>query len=112
MIQLLDEAELPLRVPNILFRVTAFASRKNDFVFQPFASDQSGLVTITKANLEAGIADCYAGGLMDYSHITECSSRVEIRFLPHQPLAMRVDWAEEGAKYSYRFAVVPRPSLP
>jgi hypothetical protein len=155
LIQLVDNDESPLGIPNMLFRVTAFASRKNDFVFQPFASDDTGLVTITKKDLEAGVADCYDEGAMDYSHISECSSRVEIRlltdeevrravdarkiwkkllagergrwnsieellnvykaanntrFLPLQPLPMRVSWSDEGAEHSYKFGLIPRNS--
>jgi hypothetical protein len=59
LIQLVDENDSRVCVPNVLFRVTAFASYKNDFVFQPFASDEAGVVTITKRGLEAGVADCY-----------------------------------------------------
>lgn len=86
LIQVVDENDSRVCVPNVLFRVTAFASYKNDFVFQPFASDAAGVVTITKGDLESGVADCYAEGLMDYAHISGCSSRVEIRLLNDEDL--------------------------
>jgi len=91
LIQLVDKNDSRLCVPNVLFRFTAFASYKNDFVFQPFASDEAGIVAITKRELDAGIADCYAAGLMDYAHISGCSSRVEIRMLTDEDVQRAVD---------------------
>ena len=91
LIQLVDQNDSHICVPNVLFRVTAFASYKNDFVFQPFASDTVGVVTITKNDLEAGIADCYATGLMDHAHISGCSSRIEIRLLSDEDISRAID---------------------
>lgn len=81
MIQLVKKDKSPLRIPNVLFRVAAFAAIKDDFVLQPFASDSQGLVTITKKELEAGVADCHDSGLMNYAHVNGCSASVEIRLL-------------------------------
>jgi hypothetical protein len=90
-IQLVDKNESPIRIPNVLFRITAFAPRKNDFHLQPFGSDDDGLVTITRKELEAGVADCYDEGLMDYAHIGECSPSVEIRLITDQELINAVE---------------------
>lgn len=95
LIQLVDENDSPVCVPNVLFRVTAFASYKNDFHLGPFASDGAGIVTITKSDLDAGIADCYESGLMDYSNISGCSSRVEIRLLSDEDIRRAIDAREK-----------------
>ena len=90
-IQLADKEHHPLRVPNVLFRITAFASRKNDFRFQPFASTAEGVAVVVKQEIEDGIADCYDAGVMDYAHISECSASVEIALLTEQDIARAIE---------------------
>ncbi len=57
------------------------ARRKNDFTLQPFASDQEGLVTILRKEIEAAVAATYDSGLMDYAHVSDCFPTVEIVLL-------------------------------
>ena len=90
-IQLVNKNKLPLRIPYVLFRVTAFAAIKDNFVLQPFASDSEGLVTITKKELEARVADCHDSGLMNYAHINGCSASVEIRLLTDDDIRRAVE---------------------
>ncbi|MBI1749681.1 MAG: hypothetical protein HY234_00965 [Acidobacteria bacterium] len=80
-IRLVDRNNCPVELPDILFSVSTFARRKNDFCLQPFASDLRGIVTITKKDLEAEAAAHHDAGLMDYGHIGECLPSVEIRML-------------------------------
>jgi hypothetical protein len=90
-IQLVDRNGGALKTPNVLLRITAFAARKDDFLLQPFASDNDGLVTILKKDLEAEVAACHDSGLMNYGHIRECSSSVAIRLLTDEELKKVVD---------------------
>jgi hypothetical protein len=80
-VQLVDHNNSALRMANVLLRVHLFARRKNDFHLQPFASDNEGLVTILKKDLEAEVAAHYDSGLMDYAHVSDCMPTVEIRLL-------------------------------
>lgn len=45
-LRLLDSDGNPLRMPNVLFAVKAFAKRKNDFDLGPFVTNDDGVVTI------------------------------------------------------------------
>jgi hypothetical protein len=90
-IQLIDRSGGALRIPNVLLGITAFAARKDDFRLQPFASDNDGLVTILKKDLEAEVAACHDSGLMNYGHIRECSASVAIRLLTEEELEKTVD---------------------
>ncbi len=90
-IQLIDSDNCPVRIPNVLFRITAFARRKNDFQLQPFATDSEGLVSITKKELEAEATAHYDSGVMDYGHISACSPIVEIRMLTNEDIKRAVE---------------------
>src|SRR5215467_14113559 len=89
-IQLVDSRSNPIRMANVLFGITAFASRKNDYHLQPFGTDSEGLATITKDQLEAEVAANLSSGLMDYDHISGCSSTVEIRMLTNEEIERAV----------------------
>jgi hypothetical protein len=80
-IQLTDTEKVPLAMAGVLFRVQLFARQKNDFRLQPFASDDRGLVTISKKDIEAGVAANYDSGLMDYHDVDSCFPTVEISLL-------------------------------
>lgn len=90
-IQLIDEDNSQVKVPNVLFAITAFARRKSDFHLSPFATSDTGLATITKKELEAEVAANYDYGLMDYADIAECSPSVEIRLLTDEDIARAVE---------------------
>jgi hypothetical protein len=77
-IQLTDTEKVPLAMAGVLFRVQLFARQKNDFRLQPFASDDRGLITISKKDIEAGVAANYDSGLMDYHDVDSCFPTVEI----------------------------------
>lgn len=62
-IQLVDGRNRPIRMANVLFGITAFASRKNDYHLQPFGTDSEGLAKITKDQLEAEVAANLSSGL-------------------------------------------------
>lgn len=68
----------PLRMRNVLFTVRAFAKHKNDFNLGPFATDEGGIVTITKSDLLAEAAAHYDSGLMDYQGVEYCKPDVTI----------------------------------
>ena len=90
MIQLVDENILPVRMSNVLFVITAFPDRKNDYHLGPFGTDSKGLATITQRQLEAEAAANVDTGVMDYSHISACSSWVEIRMLTDEEIERAV----------------------
>lgn len=90
-IQLTDKSLLPLRLEGILFRLTFFAGRKNDFHLGPFSSDRDGLVTISRREMEAGVSDHYETGLMDYARLSECVPSVEIRLLAQDDIQRAID---------------------
>jgi hypothetical protein len=81
-IQLTDAQKVvPLAMAGVLFRVQLFARQKNDFRLQPFLSDDRGLVTILKKDIEAEVRAHYDSGLMDYHDVGSCFSMVEITLL-------------------------------
>ena len=63
---------------NVLFMVHVMATRKNNFTLGPFASDEHGLVTISRNDLEGEAAAHYDSGLMDYDRIENCLPIVKI----------------------------------
>jgi hypothetical protein len=77
-LRLVDSTGIPVRVANVLFRVHAFANRKNDFSLGPFATDVEGVATITKRDMLAEATAHYDSGLMDYDRIENCQPVVEI----------------------------------
>jgi hypothetical protein len=96
-IQLRDAERLPVPMVGVLFRVQLFARLKNDFRLQPFASDDRGLVMISKKDIEAGVAANYSSGLMDYYDVGSCFPMVEISLLSQDDIdraieARRTTW--------------------
>jgi hypothetical protein len=85
-VQLIDSKGSSIRMSDVLFRITAFATRKNDYCMQPFATDDEGLATITKAQLESEVAKNQDSGVMDYAGIITCSPIVEIRLLTDEEI--------------------------
>ena len=77
-LRLIDSEGNAVRLPNVLFTVRTFATRKNDFNLGPFASDDDGLVTITKNDLLAAAEAHYDSGLMDYVQVENCIPSVVI----------------------------------
>ncbi|HEX8179472.1 MAG TPA: hypothetical protein VF525_08010 [Pyrinomonadaceae bacterium] len=71
--------EQDYRLPNIVFSVDTHARRKNDYHLGPFFSDENGLVTITRELLDIYVEATLESGLMDYTHISDCYSLIEIR---------------------------------
>jgi len=67
------------RVSNIIFSVDTHARHKNDYHLGPFFSDENGVVTITRELLDIYVEAEVESGLMDYTHISDCYSLVEIR---------------------------------
>ena len=74
----MDLGHHPIRLANVLFVVRAFANRKNDFVLGPFATDQDGVVKITKRDLMAEATANYDTGIMDFDSVENCKPVVEI----------------------------------
>jgi hypothetical protein len=90
-VQLVDRNGTPVRMSDVLFRITAFARQKNDYRLQPFATDSEGLATITREQLEAEVAANHESGLMDYAHISRCSPVVEIGLLTDEEIRGAID---------------------
>ena len=68
-IQVCDIDGQPLREPDILFCIETKARRKNPYLLGPYATDESGIVVITRDLLDAEIDATLSSGLMDYSRI-------------------------------------------
>ena len=66
-------------VENILLYIKTNARHKNDFYLGPFVSDENGLITITKKDLDNKVTATYESGLGDYSSIENSFSFVELR---------------------------------
>ena len=94
-IQLIDENHDPVGLANVLFSITAFARRRNDFHFGPFPTDGEGIARITKQQLDAGVADEYESDLMGHVGVEECLPSVEIRVLSPEDIGR----ALEARKY-------------
>jgi hypothetical protein len=80
-----------MAISNVLFRITAFARRRNDFHFQPFATNEEGTATITKQELEAGAANEYDSDLMGHVGVEECLPSVEIRLLSPEDIRRAIE---------------------
>jgi hypothetical protein len=78
-VKLVKSPEQDFPLDNILLYIKTNASHKNDFYLGPFVSDNNGVITITKANLDNEVAATYDSGLMDYSSIESNFSFVELR---------------------------------
>ena len=70
-----------VEIPNLLFRIHAFARRKNDFLLQPFATNSNGIADVSGQELLAEVNAHFDSGLMDYCPILECNEKVEISLL-------------------------------
>jgi hypothetical protein len=81
-------------VANVVFSVDTHARSKNDYHLGPFFSDENGVVKITRELLDIYIEAELESGLMDYTHISDCYSLVEIRLWSEADL----DRAIEGRK--------------
>jgi hypothetical protein len=90
-VQLIDSNGSSIRMSNVLFRITAFARRKNDYSLAPFATDDEGLATITKAQLESEVAADLDSGVMDHAAISTCSPIVEIHLLTDEEIRRAIE---------------------
>jgi len=80
-LRLTNASGKPVALADVLFRIHAFARRKNDFDLQPFPTDSEGVAVISGDELMAEVSATYDSGLMDYCGIEECHPRVEISVL-------------------------------
>ncbi|WP_286764935.1 MULTISPECIES: hypothetical protein [Rhodopirellula] len=69
----------PLREAFILFRIDTKARRKNRYQLGPYPTDESGIVVITRALLDAEVDATLASGLMDYVRIESGYPDIVIR---------------------------------
>jgi hypothetical protein len=90
-IQLVDPDNLPIKMGRVLFRIRLSARRKNDFILQPFASDDDGLVKILRKELEANVEDVYDSDLMGHVSVSECVPSVEIRILSQDDIDRAIE---------------------
>jgi hypothetical protein len=78
------------RVPNIVFSVETHARHKNDYHLGPFFSDDDGVVAITRELLDIYVEAELDSGLMDYTHISDCYSLIEIRLWSENDLEQAI----------------------
>lgn len=83
--------KVPFAMARVLFRVQLFARAKDDFWLQPFVSDDRGLVTISKNDIEAGVAANFDSGLMDYCDVGTCFPMVEISLLSQDDIDRAIE---------------------
>jgi hypothetical protein len=83
--------EQDYRVPNIVFSIDTHARHKNDYHLGPFFSDENGVVTITRELLDIQIEATLDSGLMDYTHISDCYSLIEIRLWSENDLERAIE---------------------
>ena len=90
-VQLIDSKGSSIRMSDVLFRIKVFARRKNDYSLAPFATEDEGLATITKAQLESEVAADHDSGVMDYAGISTCSPVVEIHLLTDEEIRRAIE---------------------
>ena len=90
-IQLVGADNVPIKIGYVLFRIRLSARRKNDFVLQPFESDDEGRVGILKKELEANVRDAYDSDLMGHASVSECVPSVEIRILSQEEIDRAIE---------------------
>ena len=78
-VRLIKPRQQDFPVDNILLYIKTYARHKNDFCLGPFVSDQEGIISITKNEIEREVTATYESGLMDYSGIENCFTFVELR---------------------------------
>ena len=71
----------PIKIPNIIINIHAFAMEKNDYFLGPFFSNENGEFEIDKNSLEISAEAELQTGIMDYRGINECSSLIEFRII-------------------------------
>jgi hypothetical protein len=98
----------PYSGASMAFETRTFAREKNDYLLGPFFSDESGILTITRRDLELSTQAELSSGLMDYASITNSYSFVAISHLSREGIARYVDsrtmtWTREldGEKELY-----------
>ena len=79
-IELKDKNGNSFNQKNILFGIKTFANRRNDIELSPFLSNENGVITITKNNIEKKLENFYSYGLMDYSSIESAKPEIEIYY--------------------------------
>ena len=82
------------RVPNVVFSVETHARHKNDYDLGPFFSDDHGVVSITREVLDIYVEAELDSGLMDYTHISDCYSLIEIRLWSENDLERAIKGRE------------------
>jgi hypothetical protein len=80
-LKLTDTVGKPVALAEVLFRIHAFARRKNDFDLGPYPTNAEGVAVISRSELGAEVSAAYDSGLMDYCGINECDPTVEISVL-------------------------------
>jgi hypothetical protein len=111
-LRLVDSDHKIFRLKNVLFNIHAYATtRRNDFKLGPFASDENGVVTITKADLLAEVDATYDSGLMDYDRFESCHVVVRIRAMDVSEVERALDsrtnvWRELLRGESQRWASI------
>jgi hypothetical protein len=79
-IELKDQNGNSFNQKNILFGIKTFANRRNDIELSPFISNENGVITITKNDIEKNLENFYSYGLMDYSSIESAKPEIEIYY--------------------------------
>lgn len=90
-LRLVDRQGDAIQLRNVLFMVHVVATRKNNFVLGPFASDEHGVVTISRNDLEDEVAAHYDSGLMDYDRIENCLPVVRVMMMSSQEIQMALE---------------------
>ncbi len=75
-IQLVDGFGKPFMISDVIITVHLFAKYKNDIYLKPFVSDNSGIITITRKDLDCEIEKFR--GSMDYYLVEPCFPFIEI----------------------------------
>ena len=91
-VRLVDFGGNAFQLENVLFTITSFALRKNNFRLGPFASNRQGVIEFTKADLLAEASANYDTGVMDFDSIENCHPEVLIAAMSEKEV--------EGALYA------------
>jgi hypothetical protein len=81
----------PFCCADVLVRIRTFARYKNDFHLGPFATDSSGVCSITKQDMLAEERAHLDTGLMDYTGIGDCFSLAELLIYSEEEISRAIE---------------------
>jgi hypothetical protein len=85
-ISLVSKDGKQIMLSDVVFSITLFAPKKNNYHLGPFFSTNSGTLELDEERLTISAEAVLDSGIMDYCHYSDCSDKVMIEILDSEQL--------------------------